>query len=788
MSVTIFISAVTDEFGTLSAQLGEKLTKWNVAVKTQKEFKDAGGGTLEELDEYIEHCDAVVHLVGDMTGAEAPPESAEVFLTKYPDLRKKFKPLGKALDDHVPISYTQWEAWLAIHHKKHLFIALANEKAPREPSYYKLSVDSRKTQQEQQKEHLARLRDFDFWGCTFTTPGDLSEYLSTTYIVDLLAEEEAHDLLVKEQSTINQFFGSRVPKILGHSVMAALGGFVTWLLAGPVVALEPAPATLLSILGAIAFLAISLRYDRYLDILGAGGDPEGSLKRNIYVDLRTSLESESGGHAWKIYKKSLTKFLDRVYQFFEDEKKVDENGKETDVEKMAAHSLFPHAFGLDKARALWTPRSFDRCLFLSFVYPIATIFFIWAIAGYVGPAEEALGLEKNVPGRSRSFLAAAAIFVGFILWSFFRREERNSPFWGNFVVAMNVNATAIVAALIALGTVAGALTITAFGSVGAGAVAFGVAVAGAVASVGRVAGAVTVAATVPIALGLAFGLAGKPGGTVAVIVATAAICTLGILLFCAFAIKHQAQGVFLLVFIPAAIIACLAAVKFLSPLGTWRHTGPLLLFQGLLTLVNAPFNWGSIGVTRGLLRRGLERKKWWPFFYAIVDVIAATIIVVVLALAMVVAVQAFEEVVAHYSGKQVMKLAPLLEGIANNPAATEYWWIYALLLATMIPSLINLMIGGASLCSGIPGLATWLHTHMPEDKAVDPFDRRWVAAVLTFQTFLGALLGAGMGACLVVVLSVYVMPIAGPNLLDLARDVANENLPARVGQYFAGVR
>ena len=47
------------------------LTRQNVAVKVQEDFKDLGGDTLDKLDVYIAHCDAVVHLVGDMCGAAA---------------------------------------------------------------------------------------------------------------------------------------------------------------------------------------------------------------------------------------------------------------------------------------------------------------------------------------------------------------------------------------------------------------------------------------------------------------------------------------------------------------------------------------------------------------------------------------------------------------------------------------------------------------------------------------------------------------------------------------------
>jgi hypothetical protein len=211
----------------------------------------------------------------------------------------------------------------------------------------------------------------------------------------------------------------------------------------------------------------------------------------------------------------------------------------------------------------------------------------------------------------------------------------------------------------------------------------------------------------------------------------------------------------------------------------------LLLFQGLLTLINAPFNWASIGLTRALLRRGLELGGVWPYFLALADALLAAFIVALLGLTMVIAVQAFNALVAAGGDAPFMPLDPLFDGIAKDPAAPEYWWIYALLLASMIPSLLNLMIGGASLISGVPGVPLLIVRFMPETKAVPAFDRAWLAVVLSSQTFLGAILGAGAGALLIAAFSVYVTPEAGPGLLNLARAVAEFNLPARVGRLFA---
>jgi hypothetical protein len=90
------------------------------------------------------------------------------------------------------------------------------------------------------------------------------------------------------------------------------------------------------------------------------------------------------------------------------------------------------------------------------------------------------------------------------------------------------------------------------------------------------------------------------------------------------------------------------------------------------------------------------------------------------------------------------------------------------------------MIGGASFLRGVPGLPSLLLRFMPAGKAVPPFDRQWIALVLTFQVFFGALLGTAAQAFLAVGVIFYIMPWIGLGLLDTARAVAASDLPGKV--------
>jgi hypothetical protein len=124
-------------------------------VKVQEDFIATGTETLDKLDEYIRQCHAVIHLVGDMTGALAQAPSVAVIRRRYPDLRLPV--LGPFLDPGAPaLSYTQWEAWLALYHGKVLIVAAPQDGAPREERY-QLVEDQRAAQQA----HLAHLETFE---------------------------------------------------------------------------------------------------------------------------------------------------------------------------------------------------------------------------------------------------------------------------------------------------------------------------------------------------------------------------------------------------------------------------------------------------------------------------------------------------------------------------------------------------------------------------------------------------------------------------------------------------
>jgi hypothetical protein len=189
MSIEIFLSAVSDEFLDYRDQLRHDLTRQNVAVKVQEDFKDLGTVTLDKLDTYIAACDAVVHLVGDMAGSAVKAESVKIIVKKYPDIVDKLPPLRGPLETGLDISCTQWEAWLALYHHKLLMIAKADDRAPRGPRFAPTDAS-----RNAQRAHLERLGAIGrFPGFTFTSPDNLAKQILAGAILDLLVSSYAAD-------------------------------------------------------------------------------------------------------------------------------------------------------------------------------------------------------------------------------------------------------------------------------------------------------------------------------------------------------------------------------------------------------------------------------------------------------------------------------------------------------------------------------------------------------------------------------------------------------------------
>jgi hypothetical protein len=500
------------------------------------------------------------------------------------------------------------------------------------------------------------------------------------------------------------------------------------------------------VLGSATLLFSLMAGHYYFFVLPGGKQPRGSPARKRYEDLRTDLAE--GGTATRIYSKALDAGLKTVERIFRDE-----------------GSPRQRVFGMKRSAPLWTPDAFHCCLIIALVYTQAIIFVVWAVSGDVGPAEISLGLPGDFPTWRRvATFAALALSI-----SAYWRSQRTRGWSAISWFGTCFGAGAVVAINLASGTtnVAGAVAVS--GAVVAavtGDIAIGVGGACVGAAVG--AAAFSFGGSIPGAIA---GFA-----TVALVGAIPKVVKLSI---------HRNHGsIFWLLFLIVAISGCFVGVRLLSPLNSWPVIGPLVLFVGLITLLNAPFSWFSLGLTRALLWRGLERQLWWPYFYGVVDAVCAVLVIAFLACVLVIGVQTFDLIAARSGGSQLLNLDEVFAGLVADGLAPQYWWLYALCLSTMIPSLVNLIIGGLSLTRGIPRLSAHLHGLMRHSRSVLELHRLQIAVLLGTQGVIGVALGVTAQATLVFVLVRYAMPSLGVGLLDLARALAAFDLPRRVFSLF----
>ncbi len=237
-------------------------------------------------------------------------------------------------------------------------------------------------------------------------------------------------------------------------------------------------------------------------------------------------------------------------------------------------------------------------------------------------------------------------------------------------------------------------------------------------------------------------------------------------------------------------LAAFTSAWFLAPQEAWGAIGAVILLFGVLTLVNAPFDWFAVGLTRALLRRGLTPGGWGPYFYAAIDSIVAPPVITLLAFVTVFAVQTFDDIAVLRAGANArsLPLGDLFEGLEQKPGDPAYWWVWLTLFSTLIPSALNLCVAAASLIRGLPLLNTWIVAQMPMGKAISDRERLRLAGALAAQ-IAGGFLATGLALYF---LGVWFFPLWLPTLGAYVRDfseaLAAYNAPARIMMWFAGVQ
>jgi hypothetical protein len=383
-------------------------------------------------------------------------------------------------------------------------------------------------------------------------------------------------------------------------------------------------------------------------------------------------------------------------------------------------SLPSRAFGWNP----WTARSYSLCLLFAIFYPLAALIGFWLVLGGDGALGGWVLLhEAEWPAR----LMAIIFLATFGLAHWLNIADR---FWGYkswwttfFVVALII---AAVATLIAGGSLdaIGLAVILIF-------VARAARIGGGIGAVGFSVGFAIIAEADSVHTGLL--------GT------SFAIFWISI----GFLWGHAARllgflGRFEAISWVVLTGSVFFAIRFIPGLGDMRNPvdTSVLLFFALLPLLNAPLDWLSLGVSRGLLgaiasglHGGLRAVAW-----AVADLVLSLVFFVLVSGVTVAGTALANRMAVLGGGEPIVDLGTLLLGIRLAPGSPEYWWIYAMLLTTVVPTLIHLIIAGIAgmLWLGhVPFFETWRH-RLAKQVVNDTDARVWATIYLTAVLVLGA--------------------------------------------------
>ncbi len=165
-------------------------------------------------------------------------------------------------------------------------------------------------------------------------------------------------------------------------------------------------------------------------------------------------------------------------------------------------------------------------------------------------------------------------------------------------------------------------------------------------------------------------------------------------------------------------------------LGFWAIQKPysgetgFYLFWIIFPLINVPLDWLSLGVSRGLLQsiRSGQHSGMKGVIWVLADLVIALILLLLMAVILIIAIDfandlrfaAGEDFVSNMMNylpgrlrldadvDLVLDLEVLLQGMENNPANPDYYWIYFMLFSTLLPTLVHFSLAGASVVLWFP--------------------------------------------------------------------------------------
>jgi hypothetical protein len=174
---------------------------------------------------------------------------------------------------------------------------------------------------------------------------------------------------------------------------------------------------------------------------------------------------------------------------------------------------------------------------------------------------------------------------------------------------------------------------------------------------------------------------------------------------------------FLMLFASVMFVAIAAALRFGNP-----GASSIILFLAILPLLNAAADFGSTGLTRWRLRKGLAGRMWREM---LIDLGGAAATFFLLGAFTILAIDHMR----WSDGSALFDLAAFFNDIRANPG--HYWWLYFTLFSTLIPTVLHGAV--AVFGTGIhlwPGLRRYIVEGLDAGGKGDAVKGRWAVWAL----------------------------------------------------------
>ena len=477
----------------------------------------------------------------------------------------------------------------------------------------------------------------------------------------------------------------------------------------------------------------------------------------------------------QLYLGFLGGLMDRVGSWIGDRQRLSQASMAVSQSKGLTHRVF----GFNP----FTAKSYEKCLWLAFMYPVLAYLIAWAMGaeGQIGETNLFTN-NNNALGVAQRWLSISAIlaFMGVSLWFVLHWDGIKqwlaligilllmayiSSWFGTtktttelFVIFQTIYLFIFI--LLYLGGLLTGLLIY-HSARHAHEQIYHLAVAVAIAVTFANAGSITFASAVTFTGAVTFAFVGAVAiaGAVAISVA-AAITTAIVIVIVGVVTDIGVVTITIAVFVAGIMITAMQSLQTradskqsihwfwlkyslllmslgVSSLSRIAESGFMLfiLLWLLLPLVNAPLDWLSLGFTRGLLQavRTGNHSGWRTLIWAAADLLLAFIFLFLIT-AVLVGVTALGNAIA---GKTLVDIGCILSNLKTNASHPDHWWIYFMLLSTLIPTLFHFALAGGAATLWLP--RKW-RTQLADGLEEDTHKTFGTWAYLTFTPVIGFIL------------------------------------------------